>query len=360
MATRRIIGRVEAISPKLDRPPDLFLAAAPAVPMIHFDTAESAGIDPANPRSPTFIEVLDEARRAMLSVYVEVDDATNKITELHIPLVVQVLALVPQANGDLTVELEVSQSEHRLPRGSDRFEEILAILRAALDGGQSVVVAENDRHEILDAKIAPHPTVGRDVLLRAPLAAQLLAPGGTVTPQRAGELFDLVSAQTCDPRSVPPPCIPFLYPDDGCWGRAHQMCRLMISAGAGPGKVWIYGRLTVNTRNNPVCSVRWGWHVAPTLRIATAGPAQTVVVDPSLFSNPVSEDTWKGVQHDPAATVAETDASVFYRSLSGQIVVDADYSQTAQVLATYRLKLKLRSIGPDGAPPYAHCPVAVA
>ena len=59
--------------------------------------------------------------------------------------------------------------------------------------------------------------------------------------------------------------ISWLYPDDGCWGRAHEMCRLMINAGAHPRKVWIYGKLHTLTKNNPNCFVNWGWHVAPTL-----------------------------------------------------------------------------------------------
>lgn len=341
MPIRRIMGVVVGISPTLDRSADVYISEAVAAPQVHFDTAEVAGIDPANPRSPLFAEVLDEARRVMLPIYVEVDDATNAIVELHIPLVVRVLEIVPEPSGDVRVALEVSQTEHQLLRSNDRFVELLASLQDAEAKGHSVIVAENDWHEIVDVKVAPHPPVGREVQFQAPSITQLQVPSGTVTPQRAGELFDLASAQTCDPRTVPAPCIPFLYPDDGCWGRAHQMCRLMISASAEPGKVWIYGRLMVDTRNNPKCSVQWGWHVAPTLQVTTTATPEAMVIDPSLFSQPVSESTWKGVQHDPDATLVETDATVFYRSSSGQIQLDTSYSQTAQVLATYRLKLKL-------------------
>lgn len=46
-----------------------------------------------------------------------------------------------------------------------------------------------------------------------------------VSRRRAQELFDLCAATTCDPLTVPPPCIPFLYPDDGCWGGAHRRFR---------------------------------------------------------------------------------------------------------------------------------------
>ena len=83
-----------------------------------------------------------------------------------------------------------------------------------------------------------------------------------VAPQRARQLFDLVNSRLCCPASAPAPCIPFLYPDDGCWARAHEMCRLMIAAGAQPEKVWIYGTpppflpLKVSSQNKPNCLVQ--------------------------------------------------------------------------------------------------------
>ncbi len=179
----------------------------------------------------------------------------------------------------------------------------------------------------------------------------------TVTLQRARQLFDLVDAQICCPASAPAPCIPFLFPDDGCWGRAHEMCRLMIADGAQPQKVWIYGSLLVATQNNPSCQVAWGWHVAPTLQVDPGGGPQTYVIDPSLFNEPVPEPTWKGVQGDPNATLVATGADVFYRSFGGGVQYDNNYQQTQQVLNTYRNQLKLRSAGSNGPPPYFSCTV---
>ncbi len=98
----------------------------------------------------------------------------------------------------------------------------------------------------------------------------------------------------------------------------------------------------------------WGWHVAPTLCVR--GPiffqSQPMVIDPSLFTTPVSESTWKGVQGDPSATLTGTDASIFY--VWGN-VTDPTYAQTNTVLAFYRLQLQNRSIQ-LGPPPYANCP----
>jgi Glutaminase len=130
------------------------------------------------------------------------------------------------------------------------------------------------------------------------------------------------------------------------------MCRLMIADGAQPEKVWIYGGLKVSSHNKPNCEVRWGWHVAPTLLVDIGGSPETYVIDPSLFNEPVPLATWKSVQGDPNATLIPSSADVFHYGLS---LTDPTYSETNTVLTRYRNKLKLRSVGPDGPPPYTNC-----
>lgn len=177
-----------------------------------------------------------------------------------------------------------------------------------------------------------------------------------VTPQRAQQLFSLVSSRLCCPVTSPAPCIPFLYPDDGCWGRAHEMCRLMIADGADPEKVWIYGGLTVSSANKPDCVVNWGWHVAPTLQVNTASGIQIWVIDPSLFTGPVPRATWGGAQGDPNAVLEASPATFFYRGQGGSpVFYDPTYAETNDVLTTYRNALKLRSAAASGPPPYLQC-----
>ena len=168
-------------------------------------------------------------------------------------------------------------------------------------------------------------------------------------------MFDLVKATSCNPLTVPPPCIPFLYPDDGCWARAHEMCRLMIAASATPRKMWIVGSLHVLTKNHPNCEVYWNWHVAPTLCVRKYWFwAQTMVIDPALFDAPVPTAAWKGVQGDPNAALYPHDASVYYRWSANNLETDPTYSKTWSWLEDFRLYLKNRSLQ-QGAPPYAHC-----
>jgi hypothetical protein len=133
------------------------------------------------------------------------------------------------------------------------------------------------------------------------------------------------------------------------------MCRLMIADGAQPEKVWIQGRLNVNSRNKPDCLVQWSWHVAPTLQVDISGSPQTYVIDPSLFNEPVPLLTWKGIQGDPAATLTPSSADIFYYWGSE---TDPTNSKTNSVLTTHRNLLKLRCASSFGPPPYTNCMVA--
>lgn len=283
---------------------------------------------------------------------------------------VQVEEIRDVGSGDVEVALHISHARHVVRRDSPDFEALLQALRDAQRRKEWVAVAETETREIVAVEpFRPPGELPRLVAEREPgpflrffrWIWRWFIWRRCVSRARAQELFDLVAATTCQPLTVPPPCIPFLYPDDGCWGRAHEMCRLMIAAGASPRKVWIYGSLKTPTRNHPNCVVHWGWHVAPTLCVRGRfwffwWRRREMVIDPSLFDEPVSRAVWKGVQGDPGAKLVGTGCNVFYRSSNGNVVnYDADYSQTNQVLATYRLALKTRSLN-VGPPPYANCP----
>ncbi|WP_408410509.1 protein-glutamine glutaminase family protein [Paraburkholderia strydomiana] len=177
----------------------------------------------------------------------------------------------------------------------------------------------------------------------------------SISALHANELFRVVGSLTCDPKSESPNCIPFLYPDDGCWGRASEICRLLAQNGVDSCKVWNYGKLKVATANNPACSVSWGWHVAPAVLIADEGSEELFILDPSLFSSVCLISQWTEVQGDSASVLAQTPAQIFYRSKSGETAVDPDYTETGRVLATYRLKLRLRAMSSVGPPPYEDC-----
>ncbi len=372
-----IVSPVVRFEPPLDRPATELLRTTQGL-SVEFTEGRRVRLDPANSRSAGFAQVLEGARRLGTPVYLETDPATSVITRLLIPLVARVVALRPGATGSVEVELMPSHARHILRRDQPDFGQFQELLNDASRSGQPLIVTDDEGHDIIDVRpFRPGPDDGPLPPLPpwppVPLQPNWLLEWlrrlwrwpwwpwwwfGCISATHAQQIFDAMNATTCDPLTVPSPCIPFLFPDDGCWARAHEMCRLMIQTGLSPKKVWIESqypnRLHVNTRNNPACFVEWGWHVAPTLCVRGRFPfwAHTMVIDPSLFTTPVTKANWKGVQNDPTATLTDTAASIYW--LWGN-VTDPTYSQTNHYLAVYRLALQTRSLQ-QGPPPYANCP----
>jgi hypothetical protein len=210
---------------------------------VHFQSGRTGLLNPSDPRSAAWASVLDSLRQDKEPAYVEVDSRTNEITRLLCPLTAEVEAVRLTPTGDVEVDLAVSQSQHYLKRTNPDFRQLLHDLQTAQQQGTPVLVTETpDDHEVIDVRRPSRPFV----------VAAVIVPGNpnptvaaAITTTQAQQMFDLVNAQSCHPITPTPPCIPFLFPDDGCWGRAHEMCRLMLAAGVQPQKAWIYGNLRV-------------------------------------------------------------------------------------------------------------------
>ncbi len=334
---------------------------------------------PGDGRSAGIARVLEGLAAQGRPVYLEIDPETDEITRVEVPYVTRVVRVRQRAEG-LDVELDASHARHVVRADADDADELARTLREAAERGTPVILTDDDSHQVIHVRDLPPelagmlPPFGPAPFPEPPrpwpwwlwwwrwIWELLLWPlrwwFRCLSPARAQEVFDAMSATTCDPLTVTPPCIPFMYPDDGCWGRAHEMARLMIGMGLSPRKVWIdassSGILHVATRNHPDCYVEWFWHVAPTLCVRSWMPFTTrrMVFDPSLFTTPVTEATWKGVQNDPAATLTDTSADVFWHGGG----TDPTYSASNGVLATYRSALHARAVSSVGPPPYAGCP----
>jgi hypothetical protein len=79
--------------------------------------------------------------------------------------------------------------------------------------------------------------------------------------------------------------------------------------------------------------------MAAGLRVDTGSACETWVIDPALFSGPVNEEIWRGVQNDPASALSYTAAQTMQP-------IQADHP-----LQTYRNQLRARTID-YGPPPY--------
>ncbi|HEX8621643.1 MAG TPA: protein-glutamine glutaminase family protein [Allosphingosinicella sp.] len=324
-------------------------------------------LDPQNPRSAGLARVLAGLAELGHPVYLELDEGTGAVSRLLVPKTGPVDS-VREVDGGLEVVLEKSHARHLLSRDDPDYAEAERTLREAVSGKTGVILTADDSQRIVDLRFfEPGPDDGpvRQPPKTSWIERFLLWPFWPwrwfyyrcLSPRQAQQIFDAMSATTCNPLTVPPPCIPFMYPDDGCWARAHEMARLMIGLGVTPRKVWISGSLHTPTRNNHNCFVNWAWHVAPVLCVRARQwwpfwwSGTTMVIDPSLFTTPVTVAAWKAVQGDPSATLTYTPWTDYLWGAT-----DPGFTQTNYYLGVYRLALQNRSIGPDGPPPYANCP----
>jgi hypothetical protein len=84
--------------------------------------------------------------------------------------------------------------------------------------------------------------------------------------------------------------IPYGYPMDGCYARAHKIVRILEDQGIIAGKAFLEGELYIDTKFGEVA---WGYHVAPVIMVKKGNIVSPYVFDPSLFSKPVPFDEWK-------------------------------------------------------------------
>lgn len=336
--------------------------------VLSFADGRSVAFDPADAKAEALARVIDSASRLKRPVYIEVDPASGYVRRLLLPDVSRPREIRP-TDGGVDVLLEQSHAIRRLNRAHPDFAEFEKLLR-----GKDWLIVTPDGRDIIDVRtFKPGPDGDLPPKLRRPpfflewwrwFWRWPIWPWrwwwwfGCVSKTYAQQVFDQMSATICAPLTAPAPCIPFNYPTDGCWARAHEMVRLMKALNLKPKKVWIQGYpLVAATKNDPDCSVTWGWHVAPTLCVRQGKFfslwGEQMVIDPSLFTTPVTKAQWKGVQGNPNATLTDTDGDYYW--WTSNIPDDPGYASTNYYLNVYRTALLNQSVA-HGAPPYAHCP----
>lgn len=307
---------------------------------VSFKTGQTGILDMKNPRAVHWAEIIDRLERANRPVYVEVDEEYKVITKVLIPRVYKVKTLEPNEQGDIRVRLDPSAAVHLLLQSDPDHEAMRAKLQTALDDDSELLITETrDEHEIIDVRPPPDTAGGPP----DPTPSPPIDP--PVSEARAQVLYNDMNAKSCVPCSPGSDCIPFLYPDNGCWIRAHKMCYLMTDDGEDPEKVWIRGNLVVPTPNHPDCMVSWWYHVAPILTLDTPGNPKTVI-DPSVSPTAESEAAWQNRQGDSNSTLDETVWTQY-----GPYGGTATLQQTDQDLVEFRDDLKTRC-DDFGPPPY--------
>jgi hypothetical protein len=361
----KLIDGVRSFSPTRKKWVDKSAEELPKKVTVRFETGPTAVLDMKNPRAVVWANLLDLQQRHSRPVYVEIDPESNVITQLLLPQPARVMDIIPQGEGDVYVTFFTSAAQHYLRRENPDFQEMLEALQTAKDDKKAVLVtATQHDYEIIDVRSLPE-----SLKMGPSNPSPPPPPDPPVSPPRAQELFDLMNSKSCNACnatcSTSPHCIPFKHAYDGCYARAHEMCRLMMSEGEAPEKVWIYGSLHVVTSNVHNCDINWGWHVAPTLMVTTPGAppeGEKHVIDPSLCTAPVTVADWQALQN-PGATLRYSTWEPFWSDWwqypesdwATQGITDPTFSQT-----NYYLELKCTFLQQDcvdyGPPPY-ECPI---
>ena len=127
---------------------------------VQFTSGATAQLDPANKEHLVWAEVLDSLRESRQPAYVEIDPKTRFITSLLLPRPFYVVGIQQVADGDLAIDLEISQARHWLRRSHPRFDEFRKALELARRERSEVLVTESlDSSAITDVRTVP--TIGR-------------------------------------------------------------------------------------------------------------------------------------------------------------------------------------------------------
>ncbi len=131
------------------------------------------------------------------------------------------------------------------------------------------------------------------------------APPG-ITMERANEVFQALQSLTFENSRGEQQQVPYHFPPDGCYARAHLMAQAMEGMGITSEKIFVMsqrqdgsGGLTVASDYSPtpnVPSITWRYHVAPVVNvIGEEGGVTRMVMDPSVSSRPLTVSEWIGL-----------------------------------------------------------------
>lgn len=91
--------------------------------------------------------------------------------------------------------------------------------------------------------------------------------------------------------------IPFHYPQEGCFARAHEMSELLELKGIASRKVFIIDSdndLSVASEWSPTGKVTWNYHVATLVTVrGKDGAERDLVFDPSIMTAPATVSEWQ-------------------------------------------------------------------
>lgn len=158
-------------------------------------------------------------------------------------------------------------------------------------------------------------------------------------------VFQLMDSYRCQPGGINHyGCISFNYKPDGCYARAHRMKQLIESNyNKTCNKIFIFADIANgNMLSVPGClNTEWLYHVAPYVEIAGG---TGYVIDPSIFTLPVTVDSWTGLMgvNNSCGQVIKSGNTytplpfASYNCGLGQFITDPTYFRTYADLAVFQ------------------------
>jgi len=308
-----------------------------------------------NPKYKGWIELLNDSKNGE-PLYIETHPGTHSVESMLVPLPKRVLRISRKLkDGYLDVLLFLCPSVCHLNEnlGEEKFNRFRKLLEYSRRTETDVLVTTRPSNmDIIDVRPVeieepgntsngPVVTVGRPakmLMSKRPAALAAPAPDTVTLAQARAEFEDLANNHQ----------IPFGYVRDCCTARAHEMCRIMIDDGLHPRKVWNYGRgwaqsgkpatLRVLTNTVPEGFVTWCYHVAPILSVRTSsGAVRPMVIDPSLFTEPVTIAEWVAIQQDNHSIQRrKVSRLIWFDYLTMEEVVDPDFVITRRQFRHHR------------------------
>lgn len=345
---RILIDHISNFSPKREKWVNKPKERLPNKLTVYFKTGQVGRLDLMDPLSAHWANMINQQFQANQPVYVELDEETEVITDLLIPQVFTVHRLETDKHGNLLVHLHQSHAVHAVLHSNPDFSDMRDSLQEALDDGSERLITKtlNDL-EIIDVRLLSDIPGGSKNASSSP------DPDPPVSPERLDEIFNDMKGESCAPCNPSSTCIPFQYPNDGCWIRAHLMAYKMraYSPPEDPEKLFIQGSLDPFAPNSPDCGLpwNWGWHIAPTLMISLPGGNEKRVIDPSLAPAPISETDWVNLNNPSSTHTLTTLPWTVYNPILNNTATEA---QAQSDMQTYRNALKTNCLT-YGPPPYS-------
>lgn len=181
--------------------------------------------------------------------------ATDEVTTKNVLLPVGIGTEVD--NGRVVVTFMQTARPYFLDMGSDKSSDCVSLINRAIKEHLSLEVSVLEgTTEIVSIKLVD------DVLQKSIQNKLILPPPDLGIKTRAvpaipseivlTSLFQKIVDQSCGVISYN--CIPFRYPVDGCFTRAHAMRRFLLDNGYDCQKIFLYGNLAAKKD----CCVTWG------------------------------------------------------------------------------------------------------